>query len=199
MGKLILVRHGESEANRSRIFAGSGEVPLTDAGRRQAQELAARIGAHFKPERIVSSKFKRALETAEIIAAGLRLPLEVVDGLEERNLGYLKGRPWAEKPEASAEAASFLNNEEQWLWRPAGGESYEDVGRRAVAVLLALGARYPHEDVVVATHGAVMLSVWAHLGGGYRHAQVPRNCGIIATDYENGKLQGLQIVENDSE
>ena len=149
--------------------------------------------------RIVSSRFKRALQTAEIIAAGLRLPLEVVDGLEERDLGYLKGRPWAEKPEASAEAASFLKNEEQWLWRPAGGESYEDVRRRAVAVLLALGARYPHEDVVVATHGAVMLAVWAHLAGGYRHAQVPRNCGILATDYEDGKLQGLQIIETNTE
>ena len=145
MGKLILVRHGESEANRSRIFAGSAEVPLTDTGRRQAKELAAQIGARFRPERIVSSSFKRALQTAEIIAAGLRLPLEVVDGLEERDLGYLKGRPWEEKPEASAEAASFLNNEEQWLWRPAGGESYEDVRRRAVAVLLALGVRYAHE------------------------------------------------------
>lgn len=199
MGKLIMVRHGESEANRSCVFAGSGEVPLTDTGRRQARELAARIGAHFKPERIVSSSFRRALQTAEIIAAGLRLPLEVVEGLQERDLGYLKGRPWAEKPEASAEAASFLNNEEQWLWRPSGGESYEDVRRRAVAVLLALGARYVQGDLVVATHGAVMLSVWAHLAGGYRHAQVPRNCGIIATDYEDGRLQGLQIVENEKE
>ena len=195
MGKLIMVRHGESESNRSRIFAASGEVPLTEAGRKQAQELAARIRLHFKPRRVASSKFKRALETAEIIAAALELPLEVVDGLEERNLGYLRGRPWAERPEASAEAASFLNSEEQWLWRPEGGESYEDVRRRAVAVLQALGERYPRQELVVASHGAVMLAVWAHLAGGYRQARVPRNCGIMAMDYEEGKLGNLEVLE----
>jgi len=195
MGKLIMVRHGESEANRSLIFAASGEVPLTEAGQRQAQELAERISSRFRPERIVSSKFKRALQTAEIIAAGLQLPLEVVDGLEERDLGYLKGRPWAERPEASAQAAHFLKTEEQWLWRPEGGESYEDVRRRAVAVLLALGERYPQEDVVVVSHGAVMLAVWAHLAGGYQHARVPRNCGIMSIEYEEGGLRSLQIFE----
>ena len=199
MGKLIMVRHGESEANRSRIFGASGEVPLTEVGRRQAQELSERIGTRFRPERIVSSKFKRALETAEIIAAGLQLPLKVVDGLEERDLGCLKGRPWAERPEASAEAANFLNSEEQWLWRPAGGESYEDVRRRAVAVLLALGGRYPQQDMVVVSHGAVMLSVWAHLAGGYRHARVPRNCGIMLIEYQAGVLGSPQIFEDDQQ
>jgi probable phosphoglycerate mutase len=197
MGKLIMVRHGESESNRSRIFAASGEVPLTEVGRGQAQELAERIGSRFRPERVVSSKFKRAFETAEIIAAGLQLPLEVVDGLEERNLGCLKGRPWAERPEASAEAASFLKSEEQWLWRPDGGESYEDVRRRAVAVLLALGERYPQQDVVVVSHGAVMLALWAHLAGGYRHARVPRNCGIMLIECAAGVLASLEIFEDD--
>jgi broad specificity phosphatase PhoE len=195
MGKLIMVRHGESESNRSRIFAGSGEVPLTEVGRKQARELAARIGLRFKPRRVASSRFKRALQTAEIIAAALELPLEVVDGLEERNLGYLRGRPWAERPEASAEAASFLNTEEQWLWRPEGGESYEDVRLRAVAVLQTLGERYPRQEVVVASHGAVMLAVWAHLAGGYWHARVPRNCGIMAMEYEEGKLGNLEVFE----
>jgi broad specificity phosphatase PhoE len=199
MGKLIMVRHGESEANRSRIFAASGEVPLTEVGRRQAQELAERISSRLRPQRIVSSKFKRALQTAEIIAAGLQLPLEVVEGLQERDLGYLKGRPWAEMPEASAEAANFLKSEEQWFWRPEGGESYEEVRRRAVAVLLALGERYPQEAVVVVSHGAVMLSVWAHLAGGYRHARVPRNCGIMAIEHGEGGLGSLQVFEDDRE
>jgi hypothetical protein len=85
MGELIMVRHGESESNGSRIFAGSSEVPLTEVGRRQARQLAGRISLRFKPQRVVSSKFKRALETAEIIADTLQLPLEVIDGLEERN------------------------------------------------------------------------------------------------------------------
>ncbi len=196
MGKLIMVRHGESEANRSRIFAASGEVPLTEVGRQQARELAERIRARFRPERVLSSRFKRALETAEIIAAALQLPLETIDGIEERNLGSLKGRPWAEMPAASAEAANFLNSEEQWLWRPQGGESYADVAGRALAVLLALGKRYAEQDVVVVSHGAVMLSVWAHLAGGYQHARVPRNCGIMSIEYQASGLGGLQIFED---
>jgi ribonuclease H / adenosylcobalamin/alpha-ribazole phosphatase len=195
MGKFIVVRHGESEANRTRTFAASGEVPLTAVGCSQAQELARHIGARYRPEALVSSKFKRALETAEIIGAALNLPVEVVEGLEERDLGYLKGRPWADKPDSAGDAASHLKTEQQWLWRPEGGESYEDVRSRAVTAFQALAMRYPDEELVIVTHGALMLALWAHLAGGYEHAKVPRNCGIMLIEHSEGRLGHPEIID----
>jgi len=92
MGKLIMVRHGESEGNRDRRFTISPEVPLTDLGRQQAREAARRIAKRFKPQMIISSPYRRARQTSDIIAAELGLPIEIVHDLHERDLGVLKGQ-----------------------------------------------------------------------------------------------------------
>jgi broad specificity phosphatase PhoE len=42
-GRIILIRHGETEANRSRCFADSDDIPLTDTGRSQSHALALRL------------------------------------------------------------------------------------------------------------------------------------------------------------
>src|ERR1700747_2916865 len=94
MGKLIMVRHGESEGNRDRRFTISPDVPLTDLGREQARAVAARIARRFAPSCVISSPFRRARQTSEIIAGELGLPIEVVHDLHERNLGVLKGESY---------------------------------------------------------------------------------------------------------
>ena len=96
MPAFILVRHGESESNRDSCFALNGDVPLTDLGRQQARDAAAQIARLFNPQRVISSTFARAHQSAEIISAALSLPLEIVDGIQERDLGSLKGQPWHE-------------------------------------------------------------------------------------------------------
>ena len=79
MSKLILVRHGESSGNRDRIYAISPhDLPLTELGYRQAQQAAKRIAELFHPELVVTSSYKRASETARIIAGALALPLDRV-------------------------------------------------------------------------------------------------------------------------
>jgi len=88
-GKLIMVRHGESEGNRDRRFPISSEIPLTEVGIRQAEEAARRITELFKPEAVISSPFRRARQTSEIIAALLKLPIEVAQDIQERDLGML--------------------------------------------------------------------------------------------------------------
>src|SRR5271170_6281755 len=93
-GRLILVRHGESEGNRDRIFTTSPSIGLTDAGREQARAAAERIAAKFKPRIIVSSPYVRAQQTAEIIAARLELPIVIEPNLHERRFGDLRGKPY---------------------------------------------------------------------------------------------------------
>src|SRR5258708_13546522 len=76
MGKLIMVRHGESEGNAIRRFTTSGEAKITDLGRRQAQEAAVRIKLKFKPTLVIASTFARARETGRIIADHLGIPID---------------------------------------------------------------------------------------------------------------------------
>jgi broad specificity phosphatase PhoE len=188
MCRLIVVRHGESEANRARRFAVSGEVPLTDLGRQQAQalacELAAARGASpapAAPRQVVTSVFRRAAETGEILAAHLGLPLATAPGIEERDLGDLKGEPY-EALGAMARQDPAFDPARRWLWRPPGGESLEEVRQRVVAALGALAARHAGDTLLVVSHGAVMLSLWAHVTGSWDGAPLPVNCALLPLD-----------------
>src|SRR5581483_1619051 len=94
MGKLILVRHGESEGNRIRHFTTSPEAPITELGRRQAREAAERIKAMFRPSLVIASPYYRARETARIIADHLGLAVEIEQAFREQSLGQLAGKPY---------------------------------------------------------------------------------------------------------
>jgi broad specificity phosphatase PhoE len=190
MSKLILVRHGESSGNRDRIFATSPhDLPLTELGYRQAHEAAQRIGQLFRPELVVTSAYLRASETARIIAGALALPLEIEPNLHEREIGSHRGRPYD----------SFLTEpdydpQRPWVWKPQGGESYEEVQARAAPVLDRLAAAHTARDVVIVSHGGVMTTLWAYVAGTWDEAYVPPNCGMVLIEYGPQGYSTPQVV-----
>ncbi|HXZ89146.1 MAG TPA: histidine phosphatase family protein [Candidatus Binataceae bacterium] len=197
-GRFIMVRHGESEGNRDRRFTISSEVPLTELGRRQAHQAARRIAQKFKPQLIISSPFARARQTSEIIAAELRLPIEIVHELHERDLGALKGHSYDLLREVVRQDPRY-DPKRGWLWRPEGGESYEDVRQRVVGAIERLRARLPEHEVVIVSHGGVMLSVWAHVIGGWEGAHLPPNCGIVLVEHDRERIYPPRIVQGEEE
>ncbi len=84
---MILVRHGETLWNihygRTRIDPGIPDPPLTSAGRAQARRLTRELAAQGVT-RLLSSPYRRALETASIIARGLDLAITVEPLVRER-------------------------------------------------------------------------------------------------------------------
>ena len=189
MGKLILVRHGESEANRDRCFSVSDDVPLTDRGREQAWDLARSINARFKPAHLLTSEFLRARQTAEIIGRELGLRVEPLPGIHERDFGCLKGCAYERMGELMAGDRNY-DPQAEWLWAPDGGESREDVRKRVIPALEGLQVRFSEVEVIVVCHGAVMASVWAHLTGNWEAPNEPVNCGILVTEWDS---QGLRL------
>jgi broad specificity phosphatase PhoE len=177
--KLILVRHGETEANRLGCFAGSDDIPLTENGRLQAKELAVRLSREFTPQVLVTSTFLRAKQTSQIIADVLGLRAEEVEGLHERDFGCLKGHPY------HCLGEMLLRDPHLTLesWRPDGGESLDDVRQRAAKALETLVKRHPGQQIVVVCHGAVIQAICADVTGEWAEATVPPNCGIITIDY----------------
>lgn len=190
MGKLILVRHGESLGNRDRVFAlNPADLPLTELGYRQAREAAAQIAALFKAEQVVASPFVRARETGRVIAESLELPLDIEPDLYERDVGSLKGQSYDE-----LERAWGYDVERPWAWRPAGGESYEDVKARVGPVLDRLARAHPARDVVIVSHGGVMQTLQAHVTGDWRNLHAPVNCGIIVIEHDSSGYRAPLIL-----
>ena len=181
MGRLILIRHAESEGNRDQMFTATPLVPLTDRGREQARAAAGWIGAQFRPVRIVSSPYARARETAAILAEALGIPIVVESDLRERDYGRLAGQAYA-TPRPGYERDRY------WLWRPEGGETLQEVLARVGAVLDGLAAGASHDDVIVVSHGAVMMTAHRHVTGDWPSAgRVVRNAGIVVVEHCDGR------------
>jgi broad specificity phosphatase PhoE len=189
MGKLIMVRHGESEGNAIRRFTMSGEAKITDLGRRQALEAAQRIKQMFQPILVIASTFARARETGLIIAAELGIPIEYEAEFREMSLGDLAGKPY----ESIANDPTF-DPKRSWLWRAPNGESHEDVLKRVAPVLDRVAAKYPDDEIVIVSHGGVMRAVWAHVTGSWENAHVPPNCGIVVIEHHNGRYREPEVI-----
>jgi len=151
--QLWLVRHGETEASRSRTLAGWTDVRLTEHGEEQAMGLRpALAGERF--EGVWSSDLRRAVTTARLAWGEPRQ-----DGrLREMSFGSLEGRPWAAlDPRLQEELARFEG------FAAPGGESFLDLRSRVLAFVEGLGAG-PH---LVFTHGGVVRLLSREVGEDY--------------------------------
>jgi broad specificity phosphatase PhoE len=176
---VILVRHGETAANRLRCFADSADLPLTEVGREQAHNAARRLSERFRPARVFSSEFLRARQTAAIIASFPKVGVEIMAGIHDRDFGCLRGQPYERLGELMSNDPGCAAAR-SWLWSPPGGESLEDVRLRVMKALGTLLLRSPEQDVVVVCHGAVIQAICAHISGDWSEAFVPPNCGIVS-------------------
>mgnify|MGYP001604527059 CR=1 FL=1 len=92
MKRLVLVRHGSTDANASGVMRGWTDDPLSAVGRQQAQQTAQALLTLPPVACIYASSLPRSLQTGEIIAAALGVPLRSRADLRELNLGALEGR-----------------------------------------------------------------------------------------------------------
>ena len=149
--RLILARHGETETNRERLALGREDVPLNENGRRQAAAVAASLSG-MSVDAVYSSPLRRALETAEAIAAVHGLPVEVDEALTEMDVGEMEGLTAAEM---RGRYGDFLR---RWFSDGAGGlampggESLQQVQDRAWAAVNSLRATHPEGSVVAVSH-----------------------------------------------
>ena len=95
MTTILLARHGETDWNREGRFQGHADPPLNETGRAQAAELAAGLaGIHLAA--VYSSPLRRALETAELVAATHGVDPVPIDALREVDVGSWQGLTRAE-------------------------------------------------------------------------------------------------------
>lgn len=167
-GRLVLVRHGQSEANvERRLDTRPPGAALTDLGREQARTFGS--GLVRPPGLLAHSLARRAAETAAEIATSARRDPVEFDGLHEVQVGELENRS---DDEAIAEFESiYARWQRGHLHVPMpGGETGDEVLDRYVPVLTQLRMRYLdddawHDDIVVVSHGAAIRLVSAVLAG----------------------------------
>jgi probable phosphoglycerate mutase len=156
-----LLRHGQTEWNREKIIQGQSHSDLTDYGRSRAEAWGGSLG-RYGCELILSSDLKRAVDTAELVNASLKLPMLRDPRLREEDWGEWVGLSRRDLQHAPVYG---LPDEEAkgWEFRPPGGESRREVLRRARAALLDAAAAHPGATILVVTHEGVIKSLVYYL------------------------------------
>ena len=192
-----LVRHGKDDDT---VRGGWSQQPLTDEGEVQAAELAdfeQKSGPGI--QQVYSSDLLRAMQTAQIVADSLRLPIVPKPEFREVNNGNLAGI----KNELAAEQYPGLYwNTLAWEQQYPGGESPKEFYERIRCAwdVLQKDILERNENVMLVTHGGVMHVILSIVKGEiYSNQASPRkirNAELIALKYQSGKWteQDIEIT-----
>ena len=152
-----LIRHAQTVWNREKKIQGHSDSPLTADGENQALGWG-QILAQFSWNRILASDAGRALATAGIINAFLKIPLTTDSRLQEQNWGQWEGMTIRQiESDARQELSEQINA--GWDFCPPGGESRRSVLKRSRAALLDAAQRFPGGTILVVCHEGVVKSL----------------------------------------
>lgn len=189
MTTLLLIRHGESQANLSRRFAGHIDVPLTDLGEKQAACTAEFIIHNYLVDGVYASDLRRAFRTGEAVAQRLGLPVIPDEALREIFAGRWEGLPFTEIAE------KYPKDYHCWMTdighcRTTGGESTAELLERVEGALHRIAQENPGKTIVVATHATVIRVLQCKLSGFglEKMKDIPWtvNASVTELRYENG-------------
>lgn len=156
MNHLFYIRHGESEYNQKKIWAGSYDTVLTPKGHDQAKTCALHISAQNQRfDLIITSNLARAKETAYYICEATNYPKEsllVLPEINERNFGELEG---TQNLKASAE---YILNEQK-IDKYLGVETVKELKKRTDSFWSNL-QNFQQNSILIVGHGAFYRSLY---------------------------------------
>jgi broad specificity phosphatase PhoE len=131
--EVFLVRHGETEWNRTGRRQGQLDAPLTESGSVEIQRVAERIGS-LPIDGVFSSPLGRAITTAQEYAQTLQQTITTLDDLREMDHGDMAGMT-NEEIERAFPGELTRRSRSKYQWRFPKGESYADADLRAASAL----------------------------------------------------------------
>jgi broad specificity phosphatase PhoE len=152
MGKIFLLRHGETDYHAQKRLLGRMNIGLNETGREQARRAAGYF-EDIELSAVYCSPLKRCLETARPTAESKGLEIQVMDELIEVEMGEWDGRLVKELFEMENELLS------RWLRNPSsvmlpGGEDFNAVKERAAVALEKITKRHAEgSPALIVAHG----------------------------------------------
>lgn len=204
--KLYIVRHGETDWNKSRRIQGQVDIPLNEFGKSLARKTAKGL-QNVRFDYCISSPLCRARETARLILEGRDVPILEDDRIMEMAFGDYEGKSLEKsRCELPDEFQKFFTDPENFV--PAnGGESFADLKKRTGEFLEDLIHKKEFEqcNILIATHGAAlagMLNNIKHLSlKEYWGQGVHKNCAVteVQVTGSNLKILSENVVYYDDE
>lgn len=155
MGKIYLIRHGQTDSNKSKTFQGRTDTLLNDVGVIQAQKLASYF-EQIHLDAVYCSCLKRAQMTAQPIADSHKLPIYTEADLQEVAFGDWEGMDYeAINAKWPGQIDMFFEKPGEVV--PPHAEGFAAAQKRAVSVLHKIIEKEGHEkDIAIVSHGGVI-------------------------------------------
>lgn len=176
MTTILLARHGETDWNLEGRFQGHADPPLNETGRAQARELAERLRG-IEVDVVYSSDLRRALETAEIVAARKELRVTVDPGLREIDVGSWSGLTRAQIEER------FRPGEHH------DGETREEHLARILEAVERIARAHPGERVLIVSHGGSLRALRRHAIG--EEVRPIEHCAVFELRFRDGSWRSI--------
>ena len=176
---ICILRHGETDWNNEKRFQGRENIPLNEAGIEQAKE-AAKYLARYDWKAIISSPLSRAKTTAEIISKECgNVEIHEDADLIERDYGKLSGT-------VSSEREKYFPDE-----KTAGVEPFDLLQKRTIGALMKNIEKYEGNNIIIASHGAVINSILTYLNDNNEEIRKTRikNAGMTMLEKTGGEIK----------
>ena len=190
MTTILMVRHGESEANRNEIFAGHFDADLEDRGLKQAQKTAEYIKENYKVDKVYSSDLKRAFKTGKCISDLLGLEIFPTEKLREISAGKWDGMKFSDLQKY------YKKEYDVWMQDIGNahcpdGETVKELGERIMNELTRIAEENDGKTVVVATHATPIRAAQTFIQSGtfeeMKNVKWVSNASVTVLEYENKK------------
>lgn len=157
--KLLVIRHGESEADLLDVHEGRADFALTERGHKQAEAMANYVTENYNISKIYASTLTRAKQTAEHLSNRTGIPIVFDENLMEFNNGLLAGLPRAVVREKYPEVPNLPIDKAVY-----GQESQVEFRQRAENVLArVISESQADETIAIVSHGGMINQLYRSL------------------------------------
>jgi broad specificity phosphatase PhoE len=188
MNDIILMRHGQTNANKNFIVQGRMDNPLNKDGMAQALHTGKyflNIKENF--DMVISSPLKRAFSTAELVNKGMlhKRPIVLDRGLIERNFGDYDGKE--------------INDDYYYLIKRGlvpNMETNEQLEKRVCDSIKDICKKYPHKKLLIVTHSHVIKALLTKLVDEFTWKDQLYNCSLTHLVIKKGKIEVIAYNTN---
>ena len=161
MRKLLLIRHGESEADILKVHEGRADFPLTESGHRQAASMGKWVAERYEIDVLFASTLRRAAQTAESLSNPAGVPIIFDEDLMEFNNGLLAGLSFEEAAVRYPRVENLPPDQSVY-----GQETQYEFRARADRALARCLAQIPDgSTAAIVSHGGMINQLFAAMIG----------------------------------
>lgn len=203
--KICLIRHSESIDDIENCYGGIADFDLTENGKDKVKEYRKQIG-NYGIEKIYTSPYKRAYQTAQILNENIKVEVKIVDGIRELNSHGIRS---GVNKELAKDIFSYVFQKEEYKNTGyyfgktfLGGEDIEEFDNRVKeAINFIIKDSEGLNAIAIVTHGGVHRSIFKNILNINKKVEEIDDVATTILDYDNGKFKivetrGIKFGEN---